>query len=78
MMNPREILILVLDGLDVHMIFVSTDFFLCRQLGRRHVLYTSQWLKGVLLTLICVEGPFGCFKNFQSVVGQCFYKMLYT
>ena len=31
-----------------------------------------------ILTLICVEGQFGFLKNFQSVVDQCFYRMLCT
>ena len=83
-MNPRERLILILDGLDVQIIFVSTGyFFLCKQLGYRHVFYTDFTLRGEssaphILTLICVEGPFGFLKNFQSVVDQCFYRVLYT
>lgn len=81
-MNPREKLILILDGLDVQIVFVSTNFFFSSVNSWDIVVY-FKLLNGEnsaphILTLICVEGQFGLLKNFQSVVDQCFYRMLYT
>ena len=81
-MNPRERVILIVDGLDVQIVFVSTDFFFSFVNSWDVIMYftllSSENSAPHILTLICVEGQFGFLKNFQSVVDQCFYRMLCT
>lgn len=61
----KERLILALDGLDVQTIFISTYFFFIN---------ISDIIMPCFYT-VCVEGPVGFLRNFQSVVDQYFYKM---
>lgn len=57
MMNPREGLILALDGLDVQTIFVSTDFFSVNSsdIIMYFILPSAETSAS---HTICVEGPF--------------------
>lgn len=73
MMNPREGLILALDGLDMKTIMVSTDFF---SVNSRDIIMYFIFPSAEISAshTICVEGPVGFKKKFPILWINAFIK----